>query len=112
MKLTPKTVMSLVVYRSLIVAVVLILSTLFLYLKFDRSVKLPLLSKNRPQGQAWEPLRFGKDGTFQISVFEDLHYGEGKPPKTGNSPLWAFLRLTALIISGESRMGTLAGYEL
>jgi hypothetical protein len=24
-----------------------------------------------------EPLRFTKDGVFQISVFEDLHYGEG-----------------------------------
>jgi hypothetical protein len=23
------------------------------------------------------PLRFTQDGTFQISVFEDLHYGEG-----------------------------------
>lgn len=22
-------------------------------------------------------LRFAKDGTFQISIFEDLHYGEG-----------------------------------
>ena len=24
-----------------------------------------------------QPLRFTKDGTFQISIFEDLHYGEG-----------------------------------
>lgn len=23
-----------------------------------------------------EPLRFAKDGSFQISVFEDLHFGE------------------------------------
>lgn len=24
------------------------------------------------------PLRFARDGTFQISIFEDLHYGEGE----------------------------------
>jgi hypothetical protein len=24
-----------------------------------------------------QPLYFAQDGTFQISVFEDLHYGEG-----------------------------------
>lgn len=24
-----------------------------------------------------QPLRFAQDGTFQISVLEDLHYGEG-----------------------------------
>jgi hypothetical protein len=25
-----------------------------------------------------EPLRFTDNGTFQISIFEDLHFGEGK----------------------------------
>jgi len=35
-----------------------------------------------PQGN-WtlrEPLRFTKDGTFQISIFEDLHFGESMIP--------------------------------
>jgi hypothetical protein len=26
---------------------------------------------------SFAPLRFARDGTFQISVFNDLHYGEG-----------------------------------
>jgi hypothetical protein len=26
---------------------------------------------------SFAPLRFTRDGTFQISVFNDLHYGEG-----------------------------------
>ena len=31
-----------------------------------------------PHGKTFnEPLRFTKDGTFQISIFEDLHFGEG-----------------------------------
>lgn len=25
-----------------------------------------------------QPLRFTKEGTFQLSVFSDLHYGEGR----------------------------------
>jgi hypothetical protein len=25
-----------------------------------------------------KPLKFSKGGTFQIAIFEDLHYGEGK----------------------------------
>jgi hypothetical protein len=25
-----------------------------------------------------QPLRFTKEGTFQISLFSDLHYGEGQ----------------------------------
>lgn len=27
--------------------------------------------------RANQALTFGRDGTFQISIFEDLHYGEG-----------------------------------
>jgi hypothetical protein len=31
-----------------------------------------------PQANAFnEPLRFTENGTFQISIFEDLHFGEG-----------------------------------
>lgn len=26
------------------------------------------------------PLQFSDDGTFQISIFEDLHFGESKAP--------------------------------
>src|SRR5579871_2839812 len=33
---------------------------------------------NGPQGQPSDlTLRFQKDGTFRIAVFEDLHFGEG-----------------------------------
>lgn len=32
--------------------------------------------KKRAAG--FTPLRFTSDGTFQISVFNDLHYGEGE----------------------------------
>jgi hypothetical protein len=28
--------------------------------------------------RANQALAFGRDGTFQISIFEDLHYGEGR----------------------------------
>ncbi|KAF5004618.1 hypothetical protein FDECE_8893 [Fusarium decemcellulare] len=37
------------------------------------SVALAAVSRRRPN----EDLTFGRDGTFQISIFEDLHYGEG-----------------------------------
>jgi hypothetical protein len=31
-----------------------------------------------PHGETFdEPLRFTENGTFQISIFEDLHFGEG-----------------------------------
>lgn len=29
-------------------------------------------------GSPFGPLKFRKDGTFQISIFEDLHFGESK----------------------------------
>lgn len=32
----------------------------------------------KPSPGLGRPLRFTKDGTFQISIFEDLHYGESK----------------------------------
>jgi hypothetical protein len=30
-----------------------------------------------PRHTSFAPLRFTADGTFQISIFNDLHYGEG-----------------------------------
>lgn len=41
------------------------------------------LSCQAPSGQAWGndtfgPLRFKADGTFQLAIFEDLHFGESK----------------------------------
>lgn len=32
----------------------------------------------KKRATAFTPLRFTSDGTFQISVFNDLHYGEGE----------------------------------
>lgn len=32
----------------------------------------------KKRAAAFTPLRFTSDGTFQISVFNDLHYGEGE----------------------------------
>jgi hypothetical protein len=42
---------------------------------FLASLAAALPSQNKPR--ATETLRFTAEGTFQISVFEDLHYGEG-----------------------------------
>jgi hypothetical protein len=32
------------------------------------------------------PLQFSDDGTFQISIFEDLHFGESKAPGCDRRP--------------------------
>lgn len=32
----------------------------------------------KKRAASFTPLRFTSDGTFQISVFNDLHYGEGE----------------------------------
>lgn len=32
----------------------------------------------KKRASSFTPLRFTSDGTFQISVFNDLHYGEGE----------------------------------
>ena len=34
--------------------------------------------ENEKRAALRRPLRFAKDGTFQISIFEDLHFGESK----------------------------------
>lgn len=36
----------------------------------------PALALAKSQRQ--RPLTFSEDGTFQIAIFEDLHYGEGE----------------------------------
>lgn len=33
-------------------------------------------------GKTVAPLRFSKNGTFQISILEDLHFGESKSTKS------------------------------
>lgn len=56
-----------------------------------------------------QPLRFTQEGTFQLSVFSDLHYGEGK------SIPYLLLCITAdknLTASGGSRLGSAAGCQL
>lgn len=50
-------------------------------------VAVPLLASGSAQaavprptwnGTRLTPLKFNKDGTFQISIFSDLHFGESK----------------------------------
>lgn len=36
------------------------------------------LSMRKWSNESFGPLRFSDDGTFQISIFEDLHFGESK----------------------------------
>lgn len=35
----------------------------------------------RADNQNLDPLKFKSDGSFQISVFSDLHFGEGSFPR-------------------------------
>ena len=37
------------------------------------------------------PLRFTPEGTFQLSIFEDLHYGEGKLGRNDLSTVFYYL---------------------
>ena len=48
-----------------------------------------------------QPLRFAQDGTFQISVFEDLHYGEGWSILNHNSFHVASCLLSLTILLAE-----------
>lgn len=41
------------------------------------SLALVVSALDRTNGPG-QPLTFNRDGTFQISIIEDLHYGEGK----------------------------------
>ena len=36
------------------------------------------LDKNTIISSSLKPLQFTEEGTFQLSIFEDLHYGEGE----------------------------------
>ena len=40
----------------------------------------PRRSEPSAADQAFGPLQFQPDGTFQISIFEDLHFGESSLP--------------------------------
>lgn len=39
---------------------------------------LPTRYATSNSGSPFGPLKFRQDGTFQISIFEDLHFGESK----------------------------------
>ena len=39
---------------------------------------LPARFASSNGSSSFGPLKFGEDGTFQISIFEDLHFGESK----------------------------------
>lgn len=71
------------IYRSVVLAMVLAVSSIVLFTNMNEESYswLPYWSKNARNTLNWnQELRFTKDGTFQISVFEDLHYGEGENP--------------------------------
>lgn len=36
------------------------------------------LAANASTSPSWPPLQFTNDGTFQIAIFEDLHFGEAE----------------------------------
>lgn len=55
----------------------MILSTLVLLLLAEPSWQSPLKTQNKERG-ALRPLSFTRNGTFQISIFEDLHFGESE----------------------------------
>ncbi|PNP38032.1 hypothetical protein TGAMA5MH_10131 [Trichoderma gamsii] len=53
----------------------MILSTLVLLLLAEPSWQSPLKTQNKEE-RGLRPLSFTRNGTFQISIFEDLHFGE------------------------------------
>jgi hypothetical protein len=57
-----------VMRRSLLVACALV----------GLSWQLPGIQRRYTNDTGVGPLRFADDGTFQVSVFEDLHFGESK----------------------------------
>lgn len=47
------------------------------------SLQIVLPRRYSNSSASFGPLKFTEDGTFQISIFEDLHFGESKPPIAG-----------------------------
>ena len=52
----------------------LTVAAFFAVLSFSRV--LPIKKRQYGYGNFFAPLRFTSNGTFQISIFEDLHFGE------------------------------------
>ena len=54
---------------------------LFPLVLIAQGVASPIMGASSSKSQPLS-LRFSPSGTFQLSVFEDLHYGEGKSTKS------------------------------
>ena len=50
---------------------------LFPFVLAAKGLAVPIMGASNSKSQPLS-LRFSPSGTFQLSVFEDLHYGEGK----------------------------------
>ena len=48
-----------------------------------------------------EPLRFTENGTFQISIFEDLHFGEGMFGPLSIKTVYLYLHGSCLVGLGK-----------
>jgi len=53
----------------------------------------------------FRPLKFGRDGTFEITVFNDLHFGEGEDNRSCLPPchfvLYLILTFPVQLLSGD-----------
>lgn len=75
------------IFLSLLTAFISLSLYLKLFLRYsdpqhsDAGIALPPAAEDTPSTPPVAPidltLRFQEDGTFQIAVFEDLHFGEG-----------------------------------
>lgn len=59
-----------------------------------------------------QPLRFTANGTFQLSIFEDLHYGEGEYTLQDSGPAKSKAESSLPCQSRKSLVGSSARCEL
>lgn len=84
------------------VASVLLLASFVLV---SRLTALPFGVENHLNVSTTTPLRFTAEGTFQIAVFEDLHYGEGKNRRQTTRKAGSMLTLI-ILLSRRHGLGT------
>jgi hypothetical protein len=86
--MAPKLNRNIFIFVSLLTAFISLSLYLKLFLRYsdpqraDAGTALPPIAEDTPSTPPGAPidltLRFQEDGTFQIAVFEDLHFGEGE----------------------------------